>query len=130
MSSTKIQIFSSSDESTKEYIVLKAGFKGSIAAEAGYYHAPYTPLGLTLNPDGPPLTWRSLLEFLSNVLNAPSEGKTSRLTVDQVKTEMQMRFPGPYEIGEEYNPDTDVWSWKLIFKDKHEEIIWHLKNSA
>jgi hypothetical protein len=122
---------SGNTEPTKTYTVLTAGYKGSITQDAGFYHAPYTPFGLTLNPAGPPLTWRNLLEFLSHVMNAPSDGKSvTRIRTEQVMQEMQQRFPGPYTIGEEYDPETDVWSWKLVFADKHQEIIWHLQNSA
>jgi hypothetical protein len=116
---------------TKTYTILTAGYKGQIASDAGFYNAPYTPLGLTLDPNGPPLTWRNLLEFLSTVMNAPSgSSAVTRLKTEQVMQEMQRRFPGPYTIGEEYDPNTDVWSWKLVFADKHLEVIWHLQNSA
>lgn len=129
---TKVHIISSSSGAeTKEILVLIAGYKGQIVSDTGSFYAPYVPIGLTVDPKGPSLTWRSLLEFLSNVYNSDSKTKiTGRLKPEQVQQEMQGRFPGPYTIREDYNPETDIWSWKMVFKNKHEEIIWYLKNSS
>lgn len=113
--------------------VLGSEFDGDLLEEARLHYAPYAPVYMTPNPLNGPITWRMLLTFLSTVYRTivtDSDSRIMRITAEQATENMQEYFPGPYTVVETLNIETNEPMWKLHFEDKHEELLWHLKNSA
>lgn len=106
---------------------IKPRWKCEISLDSGYYYGSNM---IIFNPDVTP-RWQDVLAALSTMFNSEgSPGPISPFTIDQINTDMQSRWPGNYTVAARHDPNTDTLKWVLIFKDKHEEIIWRLKNSS
>lgn len=132
---TRISIASANTDigESKTITVLSPEYDGDLLEEAKFHYAPYAPVYMVTNPLNGPVTWRMLLDFISTVYRATltdDDRAITKITPEQATAKMQTYFPGPYTVVEEFNVETNETQWKLHFEDKHEELLWHLKNSA
>ena len=77
-----------------------------------------------------PETWKSYLRRLGNGLNGlsvRSQTITEEDIISNAQKWMQIKYPGPYQVEQFYNPKTMKIDLRLKFNDPKEETMWLLR---